>query len=152
MLKRIILFILCFIIWFAANLIPVDYSYYKIINLPSFAPSSSFYGIAWTFIYLILAYSISSILSEYKFKDIPRSYKISLIINYIFNQSFILVFFGLKSNFLGFVSCMGTFISSLFLYQESLELNKRSTQCLKFYVLLSIFATILSLSIYLLNL
>lgn len=151
MLKRILLFILCFIVWFATYLIPVDYSYYSVINLPSFAPSSSFYGIAWTFIYLLLAYSISSILSEYKFKNIPNSYKISLVINYIFNQSFILVFFGLKSNFLGFVSCLGTFISSLFLYQESLELNKRSTQCLKLYVLLSIFATILSLSIDLIN-
>ena len=43
-------------------------------------------------------------LFNYKFKDIPLSYKWTLIINYLFNQSFTLLFFGLKNNFLGFIS------------------------------------------------
>lgn len=152
MLKRIGLFILFLLLWFLGSFIPIDYSYYKELTLPGFAPPSWFYGVAWTINYILLSISMSSIFSEYKFKDIPNSYKLSLIINYIFNQSFIIIFFIIKSNFLGFVSCLGTFISSLFLYEESLELNKKSTQGLKLYVLFNIFATILSLSIYLLNL
>ena len=62
------------------------------------------------------------------------------------------VFFGLKSNFLGFCSCLGTFISCLFLYLETGNLNKKSTKFLIPYVLLSLFATILSLTIYVMNL
>lgn len=152
MLKRISLFFLFLLLWFLGSFIPIDYSYYKELTLPGFAPPSWFYGVIWTINYILLSISMSSIFSEYKFKDIPNSYKLSLIINYIFNQSFIIVFFILKNNFLGFVSCLGTFISSLFLYEESMELNKKSTQGLKLYVLFNIFATILSLSIYLLNL
>ena len=152
MLKRISLFILFLLLWFLGSFIPIDYSYYKELTLPGFAPPSWFYGVAWTINYILLSISMSSIFSEYKYKDIPKSYKLSLIINYIFNQSFIIVFFIIKNNFLGFVSCLGTFISSLFLYEESKDLNKKSTQGLKLYVLFNIFATILSLSIYLLNL
>ena len=152
MLKRIGLFILFLLLWFLGSFIPIDYSYYKELTLPGFAPPSWFYGVIWTINYILLSISMSSIFSEYKFKDIPNSYKLSLIINYIFNQSFIIVFFIIKNNFLGFVSCLGTFISSLFLYEESKDLNKKSTQGLKLYVLFNIFATILSLSIYLLNL
>lgn len=152
MLKRIGLFILFLLLWFLGSFIPIDYSYYKELTLPGFAPHSWFYGVAWTINYILLSISMSSIFSEYKYKDIPKSYKLSLIINYIFNQSFIIVFFIIKNNFLGFVSCLGTFISSLFLYEESKDLNKKSTQGLKLYVLFNIFATILSLSIYLLNL
>ncbi len=152
MLKRIGLFILFLLLWFLGSFIPIDYSYYKELTLPGFAPPSWFYGVAWTINYILLSISMSSIFSEYKYKDIPKSYKLSLIINYIFNQSFIIVFFIIKNNFLGFVSCLGTFISSLFLYEESKDLNKKSTQGLKLYVLFNIFATILSLSIYLLNL
>jgi len=152
LLKRIGLFILFLLLWFLGSFIPIDYSYYKELTLPGFAPPSWFYGVAWTINYILLSISMSSIFSEYKYKDIPKSYKLSLIINYIFNQSFIIVFFIIKNNFLGFVSCLGTFISSLFLYEESKDLNKKSTQGLKLYVLFNIFATILSLSIYLLNL
>ncbi|MDO4996160.1 MAG: TspO/MBR family protein [Bacilli bacterium] len=152
MLKRICLFILFLLLWFLGYFIPIDYSYYKELMLPGFAPPSWFYGVIWTINYILLSISMSSIFSEYKYKDIPKEYKISLVINYLFNQSFIIVFFLLKSNFLGFVSCIGTFISSLFLYEESLELNKKSTQGLKLYVLFNIYASILSLSIYLLNL
>lgn len=151
-MKEILTFILCLVVWFVGNLIPVDYKYYKKITLPNFAPPSIFYGIAWTIIYILIAYSMYKIFTTYKFKNIPISYKLTLLINWLFNQSFTIVFFGLKNNFLGFASCMGTFITSLFLYQSSLELKEKSTKPLVLYVLLSFFATILSLSIYLLNL
>lgn len=151
MLKRIGLFILFLLLWLLGYFIPIDYSYYKELVLPSFAPPYLFFAVCWFIIYILISISMSSIFSEYKFKEIPLAYKISLLINYLFNQSFLIVFFLLKSNFLGFIICISTFVSSLFFYQESLELNKKSTQGLKLYVLFNIFATILSLSIYLLN-
>ena len=61
------------------------------------------------------------------------------------------LFFLLKSTFLGFVSCLGTFVSCLFLYDETNNLDEKSTKFLNPYVLLSLFATILSITIYIMN-
>ena len=151
MIKKIIIFILCLSPWFISNLLKLDYNYFKEINTPFFTPPKLFYPIAWTIIYILIAITMYTIFRLYKFKDIPLSYKISLIINYIFNQSFTILFFGLKNNFLGFVSCLGTLISCLFLFKETSNLQSKVSKLLYPYIGLSIFATILSLSIYLLN-
>lgn len=152
MIKKIFIFILCLLPWFLNNIIPVDYEYYSKINKPFFAPPTIFYPIAWTLIYTIIAITTYNIIISNKIKDIPTSYKITLLINYLFNQSYTLVFFGLKNNFLGFTSCLGTLLSALFLYEETSLLNNKISKLLYPYIALSLFATILSLSIYLLNL
>lgn len=151
LLKKIFLFILCLLPWFVSSLIPVDLAYYESLKLPFFTPPTIFYSIAWTIVYFLLALSISLTISDYSWKKVPRSYWIALIVNYLFNQSFSLVFWILKSPFLGFVSCCGTFVSCLFLYQETSKFNEKSTKLLDPYVLLSLFATILSMTIYILN-
>lgn len=151
MFKKFTIYILCLLPWFLNNLIKVDYSYYKDIKLPFFAPPSIFYGIAWTVIYILISFTIYSIIISYKFKDIPKSYKITLILNYIFNQSYTLVFFGLKNNLLGFISCISTFITTLYLYEETSLLQSKKANLLSPYILLSLFATILSLTIFLMN-
>ena len=151
MLKKITIFILCLAPWFINNIIPVDYNYLNEIKTPFFTPPKLFYPIAWSIIYLLISISIYSIVTNYKFKDIPKSYKLTLLINYLFNQSFTLLFFGLKNNFLGFISCLGTFISTLFLYEETSLLDSKKKYLLIPYILLSIFAFILSLTIFLIN-
>lgn len=151
MLKKIFLFILCLVPWFISSLFPVDYNYYESLNLPFFAPPSIFYGIVWPIVYILIALNVSSLFNTYKFKDIPWTYKITLLINYIFNQSYIIVAFLLKNNFLGFVSCLGTFISGLFLYEETYQLKSEKIKLLLPYLALSLFASILSLTIYFLN-
>lgn len=151
MFKKIFIYILCLIPWFFSSLIPVDYSLYQEITLPFFAPPSIFYAIAWSITYLSITITTSQIFLNNKFKNIPKSYKLTLLINYLFNQSFTLVFFGLKNLFLGFISCLATFISCLYLYQETSYLKEKSIKFLDPYILLSLFATILSITIYLIN-
>lgn len=151
MLKKIIGFILLLLPWFLVAIFPVDYKYYESLNLPFFAPPNWFYGIAWTTVYILITITVYSIITNYKWKDIPVSYKVTLLINYLFNQSYTLVGFGIKNNFLGFVSCLGTFISCLFLVVETKELKEKSTKFLIPYVLLSLFATILSFTIFVMN-
>ena len=151
MIKKIIKYILLILPWFITSIIPLNYNYYNKIIKPSFAPPSIFYGIAWTIIYILVTYTIYSVLNNYKYSELPTSYKKSVIINYIFNQSFTIVFFGLNNNFLGFASCLGTLISTLFLFEETGELIGKKKYILLPYIFLSIFASILSLSIYLLN-
>lgn len=151
MIKKIFKYILCLLPWFATSILPLNYKYYNEIIKPSFAPPSIFYGIAWTIIYILVAFTIYSILESYKIKDIPKSYKLTLLINYLFNQAFTVVFFGLNNNFLGFISCLGTLISTLYLYEETEQLLDNKKYILIPYILLGVFATILSLSIYVLN-
>lgn len=151
MLKKIVGFILLLLPWFLSLIFPVDYKYYDSLNLPFFAPPNWFYGVAWTTIYILITITVYSIVINYKWEDIPLSYKVTLLINYLFNQSYTLVGFGLKNNFLGFVSCLGTFISCLFLVVETKELKEKSTKFLIPYVLLSLFATILSFTIFVMN-
>lgn len=151
MIKKIIIFLLCFLPWLVSSIIPVDYQYFEEIQTPFFTPPRLFYPIAWTIIYILIAITIYQIVTSYRWKEIPKSYKITLLINYLFNESYTLVFFGLKNNFLGIISCLGTFLSTLFLYEETSLLNNRISKLLNPYIILSLFATILSISIYLLN-
>jgi len=151
MIKKIFIFLITLLPWFLTYLLKLDYNYYKEIKLPFFAPPQIFYPIAWTIIYILIAITIYTILTSYHWKDIPLSYKITLLINYLFNQSYTIAFFGLKNNFLGIVSTLGTFLSTLFLYEETSLLNNKISKILYPYIALSLFATILSISIYLLN-
>lgn len=153
-MKKIIIFLFCLLPWFLSSLIPFNESFYNSLTLPFFTPPKAFYGIVWTIVYIGIAISIYQVLksSNFNFKDVPFNYKKTLLINYLCNQSFMLVFFLLENTFLGFVSCIATFISTLFLYEETSNINEKSNIFLNPYVLLSLFATILSLTIYILNL
>ncbi len=151
MIKKIFLYLLLLLPWFISSIFAFDTSYYQEIVLPFFAPNKIIFPIVWTIIYLMIAFSEWIIVNEYSIKNISKSYKIRLIINYLFNQSFPLFFFTLKSPFLGFVSSIGTFISSLYLYEESTNLNKKSSKYLNLYILWNLFATVLSLAIFILN-
>ena len=149
--KKIILYILCLIPWFLSSLVPFNPEFYNSLILPFFTPPNIFYVIAWTITYIFTAFSIYQIITKYTWKDTPKSYKKILFINYLFDQSFTFVFFTLENTFLGFISCLGTFISCLFLYEETSKLDEKSTKYLNPYVLLSLFATVLSITIYIIN-
>ncbi len=150
-MKKIFLFIICLVPWFLSSLIPIPLEYYYSLKLPFFTPPPLFYSIFWTITYVGIAISLSILIQDYSWKGLPKSYKKTLFINYIFNQMFTIAFFYLQNTFLGFVCCLGTFISCLFLYEETANLNEKSTKYLNPYVLLSLFATILSLTIYIIN-
>ena len=150
-MKAFFKFIIILLPWFLSSLIPINKTYYNSLTLPFFTPPQIAYSIIWTIIYIGISISIYQIINTYKIKDIPKSYKYTLLLNYIANQSFQPIFFLLKNNFLGFVSCISTFITSLFLYKETKDLKEKSAKHLIIYILFSLFASVLSLSIYLLN-
>ena len=151
-MKAIIKFLIILVPWFLSSLVPIDQAFYHSLQLPFFTPPMMVFGIIWSVIYICISISIYQILKSYKIKDIPKSYKYTLLVNYISNQCFQPLFFLLKSSFLGFVSCIATLVSALFLYEETKALKESSSKYLILYILFSLFATILSLCIYLLNL
>ena len=151
-MKKILKFILILLPWFIGGLLfRSDTIFYKSLNKPVFAPPSILFPIVWTILYLLISISIYLIFKDNKLKDIP-SYTKTLIINYFSNQIFSFLFFTLKSPFLALIDTFIVFINSLFLYYESKELNKTSAKLLIPYIIWNMFALILIISIFFMNL
>ena len=145
--KKILLFILYLLPWFiGAILFPSDQSYYLNLNKPFFAPPSIIFGIIWPILYLLITISIYKVITKSN-----NNYKISLIINYISNQLFSLFFFTLKNPLLALIDTIIVLVSSITLYKETKKIDNNKTKYLIPYILWNIFATILILSIFIMN-
>lgn len=151
-MKRVIVFIFSFVPWLLSGLIfSSNFDYYNKINKPFFALPNFLFAPVWTVIYILIALSITILILNSYIKY-EKDYRNSLILNYIFNQLYLFLFFTLKSPFLGFVDSVLILITSLFLYYETKELNKNASKFLIPYTWFSVYASILSLVIYFLNL
>jgi len=150
-MKKLIIFIISFIIWIIPSIFIRDYSFYNELNLPFFALPKWAFPIIWTLLYILISISISIIYSMYQPKYI-KDYNKSLISNYIFNELFTYVLFVFKNLFFSFIIALGNLITSLFLYYETKSLDESSSKFLLPYVYFNVFATILSLTIYFINL
>lgn len=149
-IKKVISYILFLVPWFATSLLAMNSKFYSSLYLPNFAPKTIVFSIVWPILFILLAASIYLIYQEYKFSN--KTYLYTLLFNYFFNQCFTVVFFLLKSPFLGLIFSLGTQISSLFLFNETFALNKKASYLLIPYILWNTFAVILAFSIFLLNL
>ena len=151
-MKNIILFILILVPWFISGLLFPDINnFYDNINLPFFALPDYLYGIIWTILYILISISIYKIYTEYKLHEVS-SYNKNLLLNYIVNQLYTFILFRLNNLFLAFIDTILILITSLSLYDETKKLNNSASKFLIPYILFSIFAVILSLTIYFLNL
>jgi len=150
-MKKVLKFLIILVPWFIGGLIfRSDTIFYKSLNKPFFAPPSILFPIVWTILYVLIAISIYLILKNNKLKEIPN-YTKALIINYFSNQIFSFLFFTIKSPFLALIDTFFVLISSLFLYYESKELNKTSSKLLIPYIIWNLFATILIIFIFFMN-
>ncbi len=145
--KKFLVYLIFLLPWFISNLIfKIDTAYYQSLDRPWFAPPPIIFGIVWPILYALIAYSV------YKTWDCSNSnYKIYLVINYIANQLYTFLFFGLKNNFLALVDTIIILISSLYLYIETKNLNKEKEKYLIPYILWNIFALILVFTIFITN-
>ena len=141
-IKNVVRFLICLLPWFLSSIIfRTDTSFYDSIKKPFFAPLGIVFPIVWTIIYILIAIGLYT--NKNKNKSID--YYKSLIINYFSNQIFTFLFFIVKSPFIAFVDTVIVLISSLFLYNET------KSKWFIPYIIWNVFATILSLSVYLLN-
>lgn len=132
-------FILYLLPWFLSSFL-VDTNFYNSLNLPFFAIKPIVFTIAWTIIYILIALSIY-------YNEKSREYIKILLINYVFNQLYLFCFFTLRSPFLGFLDTLGILVTTLLLY---LEIDRK--KLLIPYIIFDIYAVILSLTIYFMNL
>lgn len=150
-MKKVLRFLICFLPWLISGIIfKYDPNYYDMLNIPSFALPPKIISIVWIILYVLIAISIYKVSSE---KNIVKEsdYFYVLITNYLANQLFLYSFFNLKSPFFGFVLTTVTLISSLFLFMETKKLNKKASYFLVPYSVFSVYAFILSLTVYIMN-
>ena len=139
-LKKVVRFLIYLLPWFISSIIfRVDTSFYDSINKPFFAPAGIVFPIVWTILYIMIAIGL------YTNTNKNMEYYKSLIINYFSNQIYTFLFFVIKSPFIAFIDTLAVLISSLFLYNET------KSKWFIPYIIWNIFASILSLSVYLLN-
>jgi len=145
-LKKIIKFLFLLAPWFLSGILFNNTIFYKTINKPSFAPPGIVFGIVWPILFVLIAISIYRVLGKSNSKYIKI-----LIINYILNQLYSYFFFSLNSTFLGLIDTIFLTISTVLLFIETKKIDKFSSYLLIPYLLWCIFATILSFSIFILN-
>lgn len=150
-MKNILKFIIILFPWFINGFLFMDSGFYNSLNLPLFALPNYLYGIVWTILYFLITISIFKIYEDYSFSSIPQ-YNKNLFINFIFNQLYTFILFKLNNLFLGFIDCIIIFITGLSLYDETKKLNEKASIYLLPYIFFSLFAVILSLTIYFMNL
>lgn len=145
-MKKIFNFLFILIPWFIGGLLwSSDQTFYKSLNKPIFAPPGILFAIIWPILYILIAISI------YKVSNKDKNYLKALTINYFSNQVFSFFFFSLKSPFIAMIDTIIVLISSLFLYNESKKDNNISSLLLIPYILWNIFASILIITIYFMN-
>lgn len=151
-MKKCIYFLLSFLPWFLSGLLFSSHlDFYNQIHLPFFALPKNLFFPVWAILYFLIAISITILLNK-NFIRYEKEYKKALFYNYLFNQLFLFFFFTLESIFFGFVDTVLIFITTLFLYYETKELNKKASYFLIPYVFFTIYATLLTLVIYFMNL
>lgn len=150
-MKKIFKFLIILLPWFIGGILfKSDIIFYKYLNKPSFAPKPIIFTIVWPILYILISISIYKIYKNNNYKDTPEYNKV-LLVNYSSNQIFSFLFFTIKSPFLALIDTFIVFITSLFLYYETKEINKNSSMFLIPYILWNTFALVLITSIFFLN-
>ena len=147
--KTILLFLLFLLIYaLPAFFFKVDKEFYaslKKINVPVIV-----FPIVWSIIYILLSILLVFLVRNYPFKEHKKLY-IYYLINYLIQASFTPVFFMGHNLFLGYIIAIATFASTIFLFLEVFPLNKKASLLLVPYLGWGLFASILSILIYIWN-
>lgn len=153
--KLIISIIVCQIVGASGSIFtfPNIPTWYATLTKPFFAPPNWVFGPVWTLLFLLLGISFYLIWinSEKKLKKQKNTSMILFGVQYFFNVLWSYLFFGLRSPFLGLVGILLLWALIVLTIINFYKVSKKATYLLVPYLLWVSFATILNLSIMLLN-
>lgn len=121
-----------------------DYIDYQYINKPLFAPPKVLFPIVWSIIYLLLG------ISYYLFKrdnGVSKFYYVQLFFNYLWS----ILFFVFKFRKLSIFWIIALLIFLILMLIEFRRVNKISFRLNILYLVWTVFATYLTIGIYVLN-
>ena len=150
-MKKLFYFIFILLLWLLGSLLfKYDPVYYELLITPSYVINPTLNSIIWIILYFTITTSIIMVKSKRNIIG-NNDYFFILIINYLANMIFPLMFYNLKSPFLGFIMNTIVLISTFYLLLESKKIEKRSFYVLIPYFIYTIYLFIISLSIWIMN-
>lgn len=150
-MKKIFYFIFILLLWLLGSLLfKYDPVYYELLITPSYVINPTLNSIIWIILYFTITSSIIMVKNKRNIIG-NNDYFFILIINYLANMIFPLMFYNLKSPFLGFIMNTIVLISTFYLLLESKKIEKRSFYVLIPYFIYTIYLFIISLSIWIMN-
>lgn len=151
-IKKIIFFIVVMAIFSIPGfLFSQNTEFYDEINKPIFAPKGIVFSVVWTGLYAIQSYYITHVYYNHRFSEKGKKLLWLLIINGILNILYTPIFFVFESIFGGLITTLFVFVSLILIILKSKEIQVKEWYLEIPYLLWSIFALILSISLYLMN-
>ncbi len=126
-------------------------SWYQNLVKPTWAPPAWVFGPVWTFLYVLIAISYSTVFYKAFTKQIPWMVALPFILNLVFNFIFTPIQFGLKSNTLAALDILLVLATLVWAMIAIYPYAKWITYIQIPYLLWVTFATILQLTITYLN-
>ncbi len=127
------------------------YTNYAELSKPSFAPPASIFGPVWSVLYLIIAVSFCYVFFLAFKKQIPFMVALPFILNLIFNIAFTPLQFGLKNLTLASIDIILVVVTLVWAMIAIYKYAPIVTYAQIPYLLWVVFATVLQLSITVLN-
>lgn len=127
------------------------YDWYKSLIKPSWAPPAWLFGPVWTVLYVLIATSYGYVVYLYFTKKIPFIVLLPFILNIILNLIFTPIQFGLRNNFLAATDILLVLTTLIWALVAIYPYAKWVTFINTPYLLWVCFATVLQLTVTLLN-
>lgn len=118
--------------------------WYQYLNKPSFNPPNWLFGPAWTILYILMGLA-------WYLADKKGAPKTLFLVHLVFNSIWSILFFGLKSPGLGLIGIAVLWGLIVALIRQFRSYDRTAAWLLVPYLLWVSFASVLNLSIYLLN-
>lgn len=128
-----------------------NYTYYSELQRPFFAPPPEIFGPVWSVLYLIIAVTFGMVFYRAWKGDIPKFVALPFILNLVFNFAFTPIQFGLQNNLLASVDIILVLVTIVWAMRSIYPYSKAICYWQIPYLLWVSFATILQITITLLN-
>lgn len=127
------------------------YAWYQQLAKPSWSPPAELFGPVWTILYIGIFVSFGAVFLLYMQKKIPARMTIPFILNLIFNVAFSPIQFGLQSNVFAAIDILLVLVTLIWAMVIIFPVRRWITYAQIPYLLWVSFATILQLTITVLN-
>lgn len=129
-----------------------NYNWYSTIIRPEWAPPAWLFGPVWSVLYTLIAISFGKVFLMFIGKEIKFKILLPFILNLIFNFLFTPIQFGLQNNLLASIDIILVLTTIIWLMIAIYPYKKWITYIQIPYLLWVSFATVLQLTITILNL
>ena len=128
-----------------------SYTWYQSLAKPFWAPPSWLFGPVWTFLYAIIIASFGTVFYKVIKKELPAIVALPFVLNIVFNLLFTPIQFGLQNNYLAALDILLVLSTLIWCFVAIYPHIKWIAYAQLPYLLWVLFATILQLTITIIN-